>query len=143
MNRLALSLSVAALAALASACAGFDPAPTPEPSPRAECAPASATIYFTEESATLQPLADPLIGRLMEQVNACTSAGGELRSIAVIAYPDGQGGRGAREAEMRMRAARVRAALVEAGAPNDKIRTVRPRGEGGIMQRRAEIIADL
>ena len=143
MNRMGVCLGVAALAALAAGCAGFNPAPPVAASPRAECAPAGVTIYFTEESATLQPLADPLIGRLMEQVNACTAAGGELRAIAITAYPDSRGSRSSREAEMRARAARVRAALVEAGAPNDKIRVVRPRGEGGVMQRRAEVTADL
>jgi len=143
MVRLGWRFGVAGFAMLAAACAGFDPAPTPEPSPRAECAPQSVTIYFTEESATLQPLADPLIGRLLEHVNACTGAGGELRRLVIVAYPDNGANRSAREAEMRMRAARVRAALIEAGAPNDKIRVVRPRGEGGIMQRRAEISADL
>lgn len=143
MNRLGVCLSASALAVLASACAGFDPAPPAVVSPRAECAPASVTIYFTEESATLQPLADPLLGRLMEQVNACTGAGGELRAITITAYPDSRGSRSSREAEMRTRAARVRTALVTAGAPDDKIRIVRPRGEGGVMQRRAEVSADL
>lgn len=143
MNRLGVFLSAAALAALASACAGFDPAPPAAVSPRAECAPASVTIYFTEESATLQPLADPLLGRLMEQVNACTAAGGELRTLNITAYPDSRGSRSAQEAEMRTRAARVRAALVEAGAPDGKIRIVRPRADGGVMQRRAEVSADL
>lgn len=143
MNRLGVCLSAAALAALASACAGFDPAPPAAVSPRAECAPASVTIYFTEESATLQPLADPLLGRLMERVSACTAAGGELRAINVTAYPDSRGSRSSQEAEMRTRAARVRAALVEAGAPDGKIRIVRPRSEGSIMQRRAEVSADL
>lgn len=143
MNRLALVVSMAALAALAG-CAGFDPAPDREVSPRAECAEASVTIYFTEESATLQPLSDPLIGRLMERVNACTAAGGELRRVTITAYPDRSSGRSAQEAEMRTRAARVRLALEEAGAPADKIRVLRPRGEGGgIMQRRAEVVADL
>ena len=128
---------------LAGACAGFDPAPAPEASPRPECAPQTVTIYFTEESATLQPLSDPLLGRLMEQVNACTAAGGELRELRVTAYPDRGASRASAEAEMRARAARVRAALVEAGAPNEKIRIVRPRGESGVMQRRAEVTADL
>jgi len=129
---------------LAGACAGFDPAPDAPVSPRAECASQSVTIYFPEESATLQPLSDPLIGRMMEHVNACTAAGGELRQIRVTAYPDSRGNRARGEAEMRERGARIRAALVEAGAPNSAIRIVRPRGEHGtIMQRRAEIVADL
>ncbi len=129
---------------LAGACAGFDPAPDAPISPRAECAPQSVTIYFPEESATLQPLSDPLISRLMEHVNACTAAGGELRAIRVTAYPDSRASRGQADLEMRERGARIRAALIEAGAPSSAIRVVRPRGElGSIMQRRAEIVADL
>ncbi|HRP11491.1 MAG TPA: hypothetical protein PLK37_10685 [Terricaulis sp.] len=143
MNRLAVGVSVAALAALAAACAGFNLAPQPTPSPRAECAPTSVTIYFTEESATLQPLADPLLARLMQQVSDCTNAGGELRGLTITAYPDARGSRSSREAEMRLRAQRVQAALVQAGAPADKIRIVRPRGETGVMTRRAEVSADL
>jgi outer membrane protein OmpA-like peptidoglycan-associated protein len=132
----------AALAALA-ACAGLEAAPTPGLSPRAECAPASVIIYFNEESATLQPLANPLIGQLMEQVNACTAAGGELRGIDIVAYPDSGSTRADAEVEMRARAARVRAALEQAGAPGDKIRFVRRRAAAGVMQRRAEVTADL
>ena len=137
MTQWKLIVSILALASVA-ACAGFNPAPPSEPSPRAECAPASVTIYFTEESATLQPLADPLLGRLLQQVNDCTSAGGELRGITITAYPDNSGSRSSREAEMRLRAA-----LVEAGAPDDKIRVVRPRSDSGVMTRRAEVNADL
>lgn len=142
MKRLGLAAIVAAAAALAS-CGGVDLAPDRPISPRVECAPASVTIYFTEESATLQPLSDPLIARFMEQVSNCTNAGGELRQIIITAYPDSRGSRTAREAEIRERSTRVRLALQEAGAPADKIRVTRPRGEGGVMQRRAEVTADL
>ena len=144
MVRFGLRSGALGLVLLGSACAGFDPAPAPTPSPRPECAEAAVTIYFTEESATLQPLTDPLIGSLMERVNAGVAAGGEVREFRVVAYPDRGSSRSAAEAEMRTRAARVRAALAEAGAPADKIRVVRPRGEpGNIMQRRAEVTADL
>mgnify|MGYP002625143124 CR=1 FL=1 len=144
MRRLAVRAGVIWIAALAAACAGFEMAPQDPPSPRPECNDASVTIYFPEESATLQPLADPLLTQLMQRVNACQGAGGELREIRIVAYPDSGANRSMREAEMRMRGARVRAALVAAGAPEDKIRVVRPRGDlRQVMQRRAEVTADL
>ena len=129
---------------LAGACAGFDLAPDPAPSPRAECASETVTIYFQEESATMQPLSDPLIVRLMERANACTAAGGELRELRIAAFPDRGARGGDADLETRERAAQVRAALLAAGAPPDKIRVVRPRAErGAIMQRRAEVTAIL
>jgi outer membrane protein OmpA-like peptidoglycan-associated protein len=144
MGRFGLRAGAFGAVLLGAACAGFDPAPPATPSPRPECAQASVTIYFTEESATLQPLTDPLVGSLMERVNACVAAGGEVREIRILAYPDRGSGRAAAEAEMRARAARVRAALQGAGAPAEKIRVVRPRGDSGaIMRRRAEVTADL
>lgn len=144
MVRFGLRAGAIGVVLLSAACAGFDPAPAATPSPRPECVQTEVTIYFTEESATLQPLTDPLIGSLMERVNACTAAGGEVREIRIVAYPDRGASRAAAEAEMRTRAARVRAALGEAGAPADKIRVVRPRSEAaGVMGRRAVVTADL
>jgi hypothetical protein len=139
---------VISLAAFAASCAGtpaaIGPDPSAPPSPRAECAHTSVTIYFNEESATLQPLADPLIGELLERVSSCQTAGGELRAIWVVPYPDSGADRAAREAEIQERGSRVRAALVEAGAPSDKVRIQRPVDYGrGVMQRRVEVIADL
>jgi len=140
------ALRALALSAIfcAGACASFDPAPAAEVSPRPECAEARVTIYFTEESATLQPLSQPLLRDLMDRVGVCTNAGGELRQITIVAHPDRDASRSQAAAEMRARAARVSGALVELGAPADRIRTQRPRGEGRpMMQRRAEIIVSM
>ncbi|MBX3510505.1 MAG: hypothetical protein KF700_04840 [Hyphomonadaceae bacterium] len=119
-------------------------APAPEPSPRAECAPATATIYFTEESATLQPLSRPILEDLVTRIRACEAAGGELRGVVVTGYPDRTAGAGAARAEMDARNARVREALVELGVPTARITTRLGRSQrGAIMQRRAEVAADL
>lgn len=141
-----LWLATAAAVTVLAACATSAPAPeaSAEPSPRPECARATATIYFTEDSATLQPLAHPLLRDLMAQVQACQGAGGALRGITVTGYPDSLAGAGEARAEMEERTARVRAALIEHGAPADLIRTELGRRErGAIMQRRAEVVADL
>lgn len=136
---------VLGLAGLGAACASLPSLPQAEaPSPRPECAPAEVTVYFTEESATLQPTTEPLLRDLRARIDACTAAGGALRGVTVIAYADHGARRSAAEAQMRTRAARVRAALVEAGIDNAVIATRRPRSDGpAIMGRRAEITADL
>lgn len=113
------------------------------PSPRAECAPAQVTLYFGEQLASDEPVVTPLLSDFMGRVRACEAAGGELRSIAVISAADpGQSASDAR-AQVRRRVERVRAALVSAGAPANKIVEGAPAQASPIMGRRAEIIADL
>lgn len=113
-----------------------------EPSPRPECAPAQVTLYFTEEVASDEPVVTPLLNDFMERIRACEAAGGELRTISIVTSADsGQSARDAR-AQVRRRVERVRAALVNMGAPADKIvEGVAPSAP--IMGRRADIAADL
>lgn len=136
---------IAAAAFLCAACASAPEAEAPrEPSPRAECAEARAIIYFTEESATIQPLSYPLMRDLLARVAACEAAGGALRSLAVVAYPDSGAASAQAGQEVTARQARVRDALIELGAPGDRINLQRGRADRRApMQRRAEIIADL
>jgi hypothetical protein len=113
------------------------------PSPRAECAPAHVTLYFGEQLASDEPVVTPLLNDFMEHVRACEAAGGELRSISVVTSADpGQSASDAR-AQIRRRIERVTAALVNAGAPADKIAEGAAPTSAQVMGRRAEITADL
>lgn len=115
------------------------PAPT---SPRPECAPAHVTLYFGEQVASDEPVVTPLLNDFMAQIRACEAAGGEVRSITVVTSADpGQNANAARE-QVHRRQERVRAALVNAGAPADKI-VAGVEAQGAIMGRRAEITANL
>ena len=112
------------------------------PSPRAECTPAQVTLYFGEQVASDEPVVTPLLNDFMARIRACEAAGGELRSISVVTSADpGQSAADAR-AQVARRQARVRAALVNAGAPDDKIVAGTERQES-VMGRRAEITANL
>jgi hypothetical protein len=112
------------------------------PSPRAECAPAHVTLYFSEEVASDEPVVTPLLNDFMERIRACEAAGGELRSITVATSADPGQGASESRAQIQRRQQRVSAALVNLGAPADKITgaTTRP---GAVMGRRADITADL
>mgnify|MGYP000555744708 CR=1 FL=1 len=110
-------------------------------SPRAECAPASATVYFTAESPTVQPTTRPLLRDLLARGAACEAAGGELRSIQIVTQTDPSASRADADALVRERNRRVREVLVELGAPADRIRLGRaPRArDGAMMARRSEV----
>lgn len=113
------------------------------PSPRAECAPAHVTLYFGEQVASDEPVVTPLLNDFMERVRACEAAGGELRSISIATTADpGQSASDAR-AQVRRRVERVSTALVNAGAPADKIIEGDPATAPAVMGRRAEITANL
>lgn len=113
------------------------------PSPRPECAPAQVTLYFGEQVASDEPVVTPLLNDFMQRIRACEAAGGELRQIAVVATADpGQSPVDAR-AQVHRRVERVRAALVNAGAPADKVIEGPPAPAEQIMGRRAEITANL
>jgi len=116
---------------------------TASPSPRAECAPAHVTLYFGEQLASDEPVVTPLLNDFMGRVRACEAAGGELRSITVSTTADaGQSPSDAR-AQVRRRVERVRAALVNVGAPAGKIVEGAAGASQQVMGRRAEITADL
>ena len=118
-------------------------AQAPTPSPRAECAPAHVTLYFGEQVASDEPVVTPLLNDFMGRVRACEAAGGELRSISIVTSADpGQSASDGR-AQVRRRVERVRAALVNAGAPADKIVEGVAPSSAQVMGRRAEITADL
>lgn len=118
--------------------------PDAPPSPRSECADAHVTLYFSEQVASDEPVVTPLLNDFMNSIRTCEAAGGELRQISIVATADpGQSAAQAR-AQVQRRQERVRAALVNAGAPNDKIVIgAQTAAEGAIMARRADIAADL
>jgi hypothetical protein len=103
------------------------------------------TLYFTSQVAADEPVVTPLLNDFMSSIHACEAAGGELRSITIDTVADpGQSAADGR-AQVERRQARVRAALVNAGAPDAKIRNgaATHTPEGAVMGRRAEITADL
>jgi hypothetical protein len=121
-----------------------EPAPVvaPTPSPRPECAPAHVTLYFGEQVASDEPVVTPLLNDFVGRIRACEAAGGELREITIATSADpGQSASQAR-AQVERRQERVRSALVNAGAPADKI-TGATETQQAIMGRRADITADL
>lgn len=112
-------------------------------SPRAECAPAHVTLYFGEQIASDEPVVTPLLNDFMARIRACEAAGGELRAITIVASADQGQSAGEGRAQVRRRVERVRAALVNAGAPADKIAEGAAAPAAPVMGRRAEITADL
>lgn len=138
-----LALACAACASVLSS-APEAPVAASAPSPRPDCAPAEATIYFTENSATVQPLSIPLLRDLLDRARACEAAGGEIRAITIAAHPDHGADRTSAEMQVRERARRVRGELIELGAPADKIQIVHiRRRDGQPMTRRAVVTLDL
>jgi hypothetical protein len=100
------------------------------------------TLYFGEQVASDEPVVTPLLNDFMDRIRACEAAGGELRSITIATSADsGQSAREAR-AQIERRQQRVSAALVNLGAPADKI-TGATAQAGAVMGRRADITADL
>jgi hypothetical protein len=112
------------------------------PSPRAECAPAQVTLYFGEQVASDEPVVTPLLNDFMSRIRACEAAGGELRAITIVTSADPGQSAAEGRAQVARRQARVRAALVNAGAPDDKIVAGQER-QDSVMGRRAEITANL
>lgn len=126
----------------APAAAAVQAAPA-TPSPRAECAPAHVTLYFGEQVASDEPVVTPLLNDFMNRVRACEAAGGELRAIRVVTTADPGQSAGEARAQVRRRVDRVRAALVNVGAPADKVVEGPPAPAEQVMGRRADITADL
>jgi outer membrane protein OmpA-like peptidoglycan-associated protein len=132
-------LATIALSAALGACAWRQQGEDLGPSPRPECATSTSTLYFEQTADELTATSAPIIREVTERVAACSAAGGELRRIVVIAYPDRGAGRREARAAVRARADAVREALIAAGAPADRIEIgQRPDGTQ-IMQRRAEV----
>jgi len=124
------------------ASAAAAPAAASAPSPRAECATAHVTLYFAEQVASDEPVVTPLLNDFMGRIHACEAAGGQLRAITIATSADpGQSSADARAQIMR-RQERVRAALVNLGAPTAKISGAATPADS-VMGRRAEITADL
>jgi hypothetical protein len=114
-----------------------------EVSPRGECSDAHVTLYFGEQVQSDEPVVTPLLNDFMTRIRGCEAAGGELRTITITTVADPDQGAADGRAQVRRRLDRVRAALVNHGAPADKIRDGEAGSAQQIMGRRAEITADL
>ncbi len=112
------------------------------PRPDAPCGPAQVTLYFGEQVASDEPVVTPLLNDFMDRIRRCEATGNTLRSITIATTADaGQSASDAR-AQVRRRVDRVRAALVNVGAPADKIAEGAAERAAGVMSRRAEITAN-
>lgn len=112
-----------------------------EANPDAICQPAHITLYFSEQVASDEPVVTPLLNDFMDRIQRCEAAGAELGSITIVTTADaGQSASDAR-AQVRRRIDRVSAALVNVGAPADKIVEGPPAPAGQVMGRRADITA--
>jgi hypothetical protein len=122
-----------------------DAAAAATPSPHAGCTQQTATIYFTDEVQSDQPVAGPLLNTLIDQIHACEQAGGELRALTISTSSDPGQSESAARAQIERRQERVRDALVRLGAPANKIHfaPTPSAGANAIMAKRADITADL
>ena len=139
------ALALGACANMGGASSETSPAVTSTPSPHAGCTQQTATIYFSDEVQSDQPVAGPLLSTLMDQVHACEHAGGQLRGITIATSADPGQTAAAATAQIQRRQERVREALVHLGAPSGKIHFA-PAGAANpdaIMSKRADITADL
>ncbi|MGH6950458.1 MAG: hypothetical protein ACREH4_06280 [Vitreimonas sp.] len=84
----------------------------------------------------------PLLNDFMGRIRACEAAGGELRSIMIATSADPDQSASDARAQIQRRQQRVSAALVNHGAPADKIAGATTQA-GAVMGRRADITADL
>ncbi len=127
-----------AAAATSTASAAVDEQPRPD----APCGPAQVILYFTEAPASDEPVVTPLLNDFMDRIRRCEATGNQLRTITIHTVADpGQSPSDAR-AQVRRRVERVRAALVNVGAPADKIVEGVAERAAPVMGRRAEITAE-
>lgn len=146
MTRLRFTAIAACLLATAtlSACAGADHQSSLGASPRPQCAGFSTLIYFEPDSANILPSATPILRDVVERIEACRAAGGEVTRIAITAFPDRTAGRQEARSEIDARGRTARDGLVAAGAPRSAIRIRRHvDADGQLMQRRAEIAVEM
>lgn len=145
MLLISAAMALSACSSMTGGPAVSSAAVTSTPSPHAGCSQQTATIYFSDEVQSDQPVAMPLLNTLMDQVHACERAGGELRGLTISASADPGQSQAAANAQIQRRQERVRDALVHLGAPANKIRFV-PAGQASaeaIMAKRADVVADL
>lgn len=112
-----------------------------EPRPDAPCGPAQVTLYFGEQVASDEPVVTPLLNDFIDRIRRCEATGNTLRSITIAATADPGQGTTESRAQVRRRIDRVRAALVNVGAPADKIAAGGAEPASPVMGRRADITA--
>lgn len=117
--------------------------PTAEGAPRpdAPCGPAQVILYFGEQVASDEPVVTPLLNDFIDRIRRCEATGNTLRSITIATLADPHQSASDARAQVHRRVERVRAALVNAGAPGDKIVQGEIETTSPVMGRRAEITA--
>jgi outer membrane protein OmpA-like peptidoglycan-associated protein len=127
-------------ALMASACSTM---PMMGATSRPECASKSYTIYYSYMEDDLRASAGPVIHNIAEYVSACERAGGKLRGVTVVGFPNRTDDSAGGDKTAHARGQAVLEALVAAGLPANQIKLADHRlGEDDVnqpMRRRAEI----
>ena len=114
---------------------------------RPECEAQNHVIYYGYEEDDLRASTEPMIQLITEQVAACQKAGGELKSVSIVGFPNRTDISAGGDATAAARGQAVLAALVGAGLPAEKIKLVDHRLEAEDvnqpMRRRAEISVEM
>jgi outer membrane protein OmpA-like peptidoglycan-associated protein len=117
--------------------------PTMMSNARPECASKSYTIYYSYHEDDLRASAAPIITSIADQIGACQKAGGKLKSVTIIGFPNRTDNSAGGDQTAAARGQAVREALITAGLPAKQIKLANYRLEpddlNQPMRRRAEI----
>jgi outer membrane protein OmpA-like peptidoglycan-associated protein len=125
---------------MASSCATM---PALRSNARPEFASKSYTIYYSFHEDDLRASAAPIISSVADQVVMCQNAGGKLKSVTIIGFPNRTDNSAGGDQTATARGQAVRDALITAGLPAKQIKLANYRAEPNDldqpMRRRAEI----
>jgi hypothetical protein len=140
-NRAAIAL---ASALTISACGSF---PMSLSGKHPECQAEHYIIYYNFHEEDLRVSTRPMIQHIASQVAVCQKAGGELRSVTIVGFPNRTDNSLDGDETAVARGQAVLEALVTAGLPSDKIKLadhrLEPEDINQPMRRRAEIAVDM
>jgi outer membrane protein OmpA-like peptidoglycan-associated protein len=144
---MAFTIKVAAALAsalTASACISW---PMSASRARPECASQTYIIYYNYHEEDLRVSTQPMIRHITEQVATCQKAGGQLKSVTIVGFPNRADNSAAGDETAVARGQAVLDALVAAGVPTQQIKLADYRLEPDDlkqpMRRRAEIAVEM
>ncbi len=130
--RSSTGLAILTVSALLSACASLPSGRAAIERPAASCQPASASLYFEENSATVTREAAAVLRGAAAQTKGC-----RIDGVRVLGLADAAGASDANLALSKSRAAAVTAALKRAGLP-EAVFDVAAAGDTGAVNRQGE-----
>ena len=114
---------------------------------RPECGSQNHIIYYNFQEEDLRASTGPIIRRITQQVAACQKAGGELKSVTIVGFPNRTDNSVGGDETAAARGQAVLDALVAAGLPAEKIKLASYRLDSDDinqpMRRRAEIAVEM